>query len=513
MSYRQARYDEPLIWEVADRPPETAGELPTIEGLPERMRRRTPVRWPELAELELIRHYTRLSQMNFGINTSSYPLGSCTMKYNPAVSEQLARRKTAAEVHPYQPTSTVQGSLEILWRLERALEKVTGLPEVSLEPAAGAHGEYTALRMVLAYFADRGEAERRREVLLPDTAHGTNPASAAMAGFEIREIPSREGCVDVDALRSAVSERTAAFMLTNPNTAGLFESAIDEIAQAVHGAGGLLYYDGANLNAILGVTNPGRMGFDVAHLNLHKTFATPHGGGGPGAGVLAANERLGPYLPVPRVVKAGRRFRLDYDRPKSIGKIKTAYGNFGLDLRAYAYLLYHGEEGLKHVSRRAVLNANYLGHALADTLPRPFRPLVKHEFLLSGTPLKARGVRTLDLAKRLLDEGIHAPTVYFPSLVDEALMIEMPETESRADLDRFIEVFRRAVADTPEALHAAPRHTSVRRVDEVLAARELRLSWKDLREASAAGHAAPAPSGPAAPELPSGPKGSPQAGP
>ncbi|EQD45391.1 glycine dehydrogenase subunit 2, partial [mine drainage metagenome] len=262
-----------------------------------------------------------------------------------------------------------------------------------------------------------------------------------------------------------------------------FESEILEIAETVHAAGGMLYYDGANLNAILGITHPGRMGFDVAHLNLHKTFATPHGGGGPGAGVLAAGERLAPYLPVPRVVKQGRKFRLDYDRPKSIGKIKTAYGNFGLDLRALVFALVHGEDGLRHVARRSVLNSNYLAQRLGTLLPRPFRPLVKHEFLLSGAPLKARGVRTLDLAKRLLDEGVHAPTVYFPSLVDEAMMIELPETESRRTLDEYAAAFERAIRDTPEHLHAAPQNLAVARVDEVRAAREPRLSWKDLRDA------------------------------
>jgi len=340
--------------------------------------------------------------------------------------------------------------------------------------------------MIRAYFRDKGELDRRTEVVLPDSAHGTNPASAAMAGFTTKEFRSKDGCVDLDALKSAVSDRTAALMLTNPNTGGLFESEVLEIAKVVHDAGAMLYYDGANLNAIVGVTNPGRMGFNVAHLNLHKTFATPHGGGGPGAGVLAACERLSPYLPVPRIGKKGRKYFLDYDRPKSIGKIKTAYGNFGLDVRAYTYFLYHGEEGLTHTSRRAVLNSNYLAHELSGTLPKPFRPLVKHEFVLSGTPLKARGVRTLDLAKRLLDEGIHAPTIYFPSLVDEALMIEMPENESRKDLDTFIAAFKRAVADTPENLHAAPRNTSVGRVDEVRAAKDLLLCWKDLRALPAA---------------------------
>jgi glycine dehydrogenase subunit 2 len=492
MTFRQARWDEPLLWEI--RPPAEPPTPPApLSGIPEKLRRRTGVRWPELSEPEVVRHYTRLSQMNFGIDTSIYPLGSCTMKYNPKVSEVLARRTGAACVHPYQPESTVQGSLEVIYRLEKALTRVTGLPEVSLQPAAGAHGEYAALLMVRAYFQERGELAQRTEVLLPDTAHGTNPASAAMAGFTAREIPSKDGCVDLAELRSVVSDKTAAFMLTNPNTAGLFESDILGIAEAVHGVGGLLYYEGANLNAILGVTNPGKMGFDVAHLNLHKTFATPHGGGGPGAGVLAAGEKLAPYLPVPRVVRRGRAYALDYDRPKSIGKIKSAYGNFGLDLRAYVFLLSHGEEGLKAISQRAVLNANYLGHKLGDLLPRPFRPLVKHEFLLSGTPLKARGLRTLDLAKRLLDEGVHAPTIYFPSLVEEALMIEVPETESRRELDELAGAFRRAVGDSDENLHAAPRSTSVARIDEVLAARQLILAWKDLRETPVVPPAPPTP--------------------
>ena len=485
MTFRQARWDEPSVWDIG--PSTEPGEVPTIAGLPERFRRKQGLRWPELTELELVRHYTRLSQMNFGIDTSTYPLGSCTMKYNPKVSELLARRPGAADLHPYQPEATVQGALELIYRLERVLAKVTGLSEVSLQPAAGAHGEYAALLMVRAHFRDRGELDRRTEVLLPDTAHGTNPASASMAGFTTREIPSKDGCVDVTALKAAVSDRTACFMLTNPNTAGLFESDILEIAETVHGAGGMLYYDGANLNAILGITHPGRMGFDVAHLNLHKTFATPHGGGGPGAGVLAAGETLAPYLPVPRVVKRGRRFHLDYDRPKSIGKIRTAYGSFGLDLRAYAFAISHGEEGLKQVARRAVLNSNYTAARLGKLLPRPFRPLVKHEFVLSGAPLKERGFKTLDLAKRLLDEGVHAPTVYFPALVEESLMVELPETESKRDLDRFIEAFERALADSPENIRTAPHSLSVSRIDEVRAAREPLLSRKDLRAAAPKG--------------------------
>jgi glycine dehydrogenase subunit 2 len=483
MTFRQARWDEPAVWDLG---PSDAGEAPpAVPGVPERMRRKVAVRWPELSELTVVRHYTRLSQMNFGIDTSTYPLGSCTMKYNPKVSEMLARRPGAASQHPYQPEATTQGTLEILYRLERILSKVTGLPEISLQPAAGAHGEYAAMLMVRAYFRDRGESAQRTEVLLPDTAHGTNPASAAMAGYSTREIPDKDGCVDLAALKAAVSSKTACFMLTNPNTAGLFESDILEIAETVHGAGGMLYYDGANLNAILGITNPGRMGFDVAHLNLHKTFATPHGGGGPGAGVLAAGDKLAPYLPVPRVVKQGRKFRLDFDRPKSIGKIRTGYGSFGLDLRAYAFALSHGEEGLKHVAQRSVLNSNYAALRLGKFLPRPFRTLVKHEFVLSGAPLKERGLRTLDLAKRLLDEGVHAPTVYFPTMVEESIMVELPETESKRDIDHYVDAFQRAVSDTPENLHAAPRNLAVRRVDEVRAAREPLLSWKDLRAAAA----------------------------
>jgi len=482
MTFRQARWDEPSIWDLA--PPRSAEAVPEVAGIPEKLRRKEAIRWPELSELEVVRHYTRLSQMNFGIDTATYPLGSCTMKYNPKVTELLARRPGAADVHPYQPEETVQGSLEVLWRLERILARVTGLPEISLQPAAGAHGEYSALLMVRAYFRDQGTLGERTEVLLPDTAHGTNPASAAMAGFTTKEIPDKDGSVDLEALKGALSKKTACFMLTNPNTAGLFESGILEIAETVHDAGAMLYYDGANLNAIMGITHPGRMGFDVAHLNLHKTFSTPHGGGGPGAGVLAAGEKLGPYLPVPRVVKEGRKFRLDYDRPKSIGKIKLAYGNFGLDLRAFAFILSHGEEGLEHISRRAVLNSNYTAARLGKFLPRPFRPLVKHEFVLSGAPLKERGVRTLDLAKRLLDEGVHAPTVYFPSIVEESLMVELPETESKRTLDEYVAAFERAISDSAENLHAAPRNLSVTRVDEVRAAREPLLSWKDLRAAS-----------------------------
>ncbi len=475
MPFQQARWDEPLLWEI--RKPVKV-QAPEVEEIPASLRRTTGFRWPELTELEVARHYTRLSQMNFAIETGIYPLGSCTMKYNPRINEVLAREPSLAGAHPYLPEELVQGTLEMLYELESALGKITGLPNVSLQPAAGAHGEFAGLLVARAYFEDKGEA--RTEVILPDTAHGTNPASAAMAGFVSKEIPSRNGCVDLPALSGALSEKTAVFMLTNPNTAGLFEEEFLEIADRVHSQGALLYYDGANMNAILGKTNPGMMGFDLAHLNLHKTFSTPHGGGGPGAAALCVTDSLKEFLPLPWLVKDGRKFRWSYDGPKSVGKVKALYGNVGMDLRAFSFILAHGEDGLKRVSERAVLNSNYLGARLGAHLPRPFKSLVKHEFVLSGKPLKEKGFRTLDLAKRLLEEGIHAPTVYFPSLVEESLMIEPPENESKASLDHFYEAFLRSLNDTPEAIHAAPRNLSVARIDEVLAAKEPRLSWRDL---------------------------------
>jgi glycine dehydrogenase subunit 2 len=475
MTFRQARWSEPLIWDIGPSPNEETVEVPTI---PASLRRKQPFRWPELTELEVARHFTRLSQMNFSIETGFYPLGSCTMKYNPRIGEVLSRHPNITDLHPGQPDSTVQGTLELLYRLETALGKITGLPNVTLQIAAGAHGEFVAMLLTKAYFKDLGE--NRTEVLLPDTAHGTNPASAAMAGFTPKEIPSKNGCVDIKALSEALTPQTAAFMLTNPNTAGLFEEEVLEIADRVHSSGAVLYYDGANMNAIMGKTNPGKMGFDVAHLNLHKTFGTPHGGGGPGAGALCVGERLKDYLPVPRILKEGRKYRWSYDFPRSIGKVKTSYGNVGLDVRAFAFILAHGEEGLVRVSERAVLNSNYLGKRMGAHLPRPFKDLVKHEFLLSGSPLKSRNLRTLDLAKRLLDEGVHAPTVYFPSLVDEALMIEPTETESKRTLDAFYDSFVRSLNDTDDNVRNAPKNLSVSRIDEVLAAKEPRLCWRDL---------------------------------
>jgi glycine dehydrogenase subunit 2 len=429
---------------------------------------------PNLAEHDVVRHFTRLSQMNFGIDTGFYPLGSCTMKFNPKFTEELATLPTVSRIHPDQDESTVQGALRLLYELQRMLATIAGMDAVTLQPAAGAQGEYTGLLLAQAYQRDRGE--ERHQVILPDTAHGTNFASAGMLGFDIVEIPSKDGRVDLKALESAAGEKTLAFMLTNPNTLGIFEEHVLEIAQVVHNAGGLLYYDGANFNAILGRTSPGRMNFDIVHFNLHKTFTTPHGGGGPGAGPVGVKKPLEPFLPVPLVRLNGMRYHLDYDRPKSIGKVRAWYGNFALLVRAYAYILRMGGNGLKEVSDHAVLNANYILHRLKGVLDVPFGGLRKHEFVASASRLAAKGVRTVDIAKRLMDYGYHPPTVYFPHLVEEALMIEPTETETKETLDGFVDALTKIVNEEPGILHSAPHNTSVRRVDEVQAAREPILS-------------------------------------
>jgi len=413
--------------------------------------------------------------MNFGVDNGFYPLGSCTMKYNPKVLEEIASWPTVTDLHPYQAPEHLQGSLELLYELERCLCVLGGMEAVTLQPAAGAHGEFTGIQLIRAFHASRGED--RTEIIVPDTAHGTNPASAAMGGYDLLELPSKEGRVDLAALRAAVSRRTAGMMLTNPNTLGIFERDVVDIARILHAAGALLYYDGANLNAIMGKTTPGAMGFDIVHFNLHKTFATPHGGGGPGAGPVGVLAPLEPFLPVPRIVRDGGSYRLDWDRPKSIGKVRSYLGNFAVLVRAYAYIRLMGGDGLTAATERAVLNANYLKEQLKDTFDVPFDGPRKHEFVLSAKNLRERGVRALDVAKRLLDFGIHAPTIYFPMIVEEALMIEPTETESRQTLDRFIAVLRQIAAEDPELLRSAPHHTAVGRVDEVRAVRDLRLSW------------------------------------
>ena len=498
--FKQARWDEPTIFEMG-RPGSRGYTLPKLEKeiveavkspeeiIPEKMRRKNAPKLPELSEVEVVRHFTRLSQMNYGVDSGLYPLGSCTMKYNPKVNEVLARHKGIAWIHPYQDESTVQGILEILYRLSRWLAEITGTNEVCLQPSAGAHGELLGTLIMRAYHKLNGELEERREIIVPDSAHGTNPASAAMAGFEVVVVPSDEnGCVDIEALKSAVSKRTAGLMLTNPNTLGIFERNIEEIADIVHEAGGLLYYDGANLNAILGKVRPGDMGFDIVHVNIHKTFGTPHGGGGPGAGPIGVSEELEKFLPVPRIAFDGKRYYLDYNKPYSIGKIRSFYGNVAVLLKAYAYILSLGVEGLEEVAEVSVLNANYIAKKLAKirgfNLPFNEKTPRKHECVFSAKQLKNEtGVQALNVAKRLLDYGLHAPTMYFPLIVEEALMIEPTESFEKEELDKFIEALKKISEEAysqPEKVLNAPYNTSVGRVDEVRAShpRTMALSWR-----------------------------------
>jgi len=476
MTYRQASYDEPLLFDMDSV--ETCDEDMLPSGkIPDKLRRKS-LDIPNLPEREVMKHFVRLSQMNFSVDSGFYPLGSCTMKYNPKINEQIARDCRATCLHPMQDESTIQGSLQIMYELEEMLRVIGGVDAVTLQPAAGAHGEFTGLQMVRAYHEDRGE--HRKEVIVPDTAHGTNPASAAMVGFDVIELPSKSGRIDCDALRSVVGDNTAALMLTNPNTLGMFEKDVLEVAKILHDAGALLYYDGANFNAILGRTNPGKMDFDIVHFNLHKTFSTPHGGGGPGAGPVGVRKELEPYLPVPRIVKEEGRYRLSYDHPKSIGKVRAYYGNFGVLLRAYAYIKSNGGDGLCEVSTRAVANSNYLRKRLESVLELPFGGKRMHEFVLSGDKLKEKGIRTLDMAKRMLDYGIHAPTIYFPLIVGEAIMIEPTETESVRTLDGFVSIIESIINEPAETVRTAPHNTSVRRIDEVRAARDLIFNYRSL---------------------------------
>ncbi|MBN2579170.1 MAG: aminomethyl-transferring glycine dehydrogenase subunit GcvPB [Pirellulales bacterium] len=453
-------------------------ERPLTELLPAGAIQSEPAGLPELSEPDVVRHFVNLSTLNMSVDTHFYPLGSCTMKYNPKRNERLASMPGMVDLHPYQPESSAQGLLEILYQSQEMLAEIAGLPAVSLQPAAGAHGEMTALLVASAYFRDLGE--KRTTVLIPDAAHGTNPASAIMAGFGVQPVRSTaEGLVDVEDLKKRLSPQTAVFMITNPNTLGLFDGQIGEITRRVHKVGGLVYLDGANMNAILGVTRPGDFGADLMHYNPHKTFSGPHGGGGPGAGPIAVTEKLAPYLPTPIIVKDGDRYRLDDDRPKSIGRVKTFFGNVGVLVRMYCYLRTHGPEGLRRVAEDAVLNANYLLAKIKHFLPVPQGDRCMHEFVASPTNLKVeKGISTMDLAKRLLDYGFHAPTVYFPLIVKEAMMIEPTETESRATLDAFAEALFRITEEPAGLLHEAPHTTPVSRPDEVLAARKPILRWK-----------------------------------
>ena len=436
---------------------------------------------PEVSELEVVRHFVKLSQLNHGIDTGFYPLGSCTMKYNPKINEEVVRYPGIAGCHPYQPESEVQGELELLWRLEQALCEIGGMDAATLQPAAGAQGEFVGLAICKAYFKQKGETARDT-VLVPDSAHGTNPSTAALLGMKVRSVPSNErGRVDLAAVRQAADERTVAIMLTNPNTLGLFEDEIVEIAAAVHQAGGLLYCDGANMNAVLGVSRPGDMGFDVMHFNLHKTMSTPHGGGGPGSGPVAVKQHLAAFLPRPVVARDGDRFRWDADRPHSIGRVHGFHGNFGIAARAYCYIRSLGAEGLREVADMAVLNANYLAAKLADAYDFPHGTRCMHEFVLSADRQKALDVSALDIAKRLMDFGFHPPTIYFPLIVHEAMMIEPTETETPETLDRFAETMlqiAREAESSPETVKGAPHVTPVSRLDEATAARHPVLRWQ-----------------------------------
>ncbi|MGR9049392.1 aminomethyl-transferring glycine dehydrogenase subunit GcvPB [Halobacillus faecis] len=436
---------------------------------------------PEVSELQIMRHYTALSKRNHGVDSGFYPLGSCTMKYNPKMNEDVARLTGFSHIHPYQPVESVQGALHLMYDLQESLAVITGMDTVTLQPAAGAHGEWTGLMMIRAYHEAKGETNRTK-VIVPDSAHGTNPASATVAGFEAVTVKSDErGLVDLEDLKRVVDEQTAALMLTNPNTLGLFEEDIEEMAAIVHEAGGKLYYDGANLNAILGYARPGDMGFDVVHLNLHKTFTGPHGGGGPGSGPVGVTAEFAEYLPAPILTKENDLYVFDYDRPQSIGRVKPYYGNFGINVRAYTYIRTMGPEGLKKVSEYAVINANYMMRRLQEEFDLPFDRHCKHEFILSGKRQKKLGVRTLDMAKRLLDFGYHPPTIYFPINVEEALMIEPTETESKETLDdfidRMIQIAHEAEND-PEKVQEAPHTTIVSRMDETQAARKPVLRYQ-----------------------------------
>jgi len=467
-------------------PGRTGASLPKLDvpaqgpEVPADMLRKEPPGLPELSEVEVTRHFTRLSRWNYAVDVGMYPLGSCTMKYNPKINERTARLHGLAKIHPYQPESTVQGALALMWELERALMEISGFARVTLQPAAGAHGELCGLMMIRAYHLDKGND--RRTVLIPDTAHGTNPASCTLSG--LRTVPVKigpDGILTAQAVKALCNDDLAAIMITNPNTIGLFESNIAAIAEVVHGAGGLVYMDGANLNALMGKFRPGDAGVDVMHFNLHKTFSTPHGGGGPGSGPVGVSKAVVPFLPVPMVEKDAKGYRLDYARPKSIGRMRSFYGNFAMLVRAYTYIKELGGAGLTKATEMAVLNANYLRARLEQAFPVAFEGPCMHEVVLSDKQLKKEtGVQTLDVAKRLMDFGFHPPTVYFPINVPGAIMIEPTETEPPEELERFAEAML-AIAEEaktrPEALHEAPKNTLVRRLDETRAARTPRLRW------------------------------------
>ncbi len=497
--FRQAKWRTPTVFEmdrgsaINDYAHASATAADVLPSVPAELRR-ARVGLPTLTQTDVTRHYTRLSQKNIGVDTSFYPLGSCTMKLNPKVNDAIATTPESAEMHPLVGDDLAQGSLQVVYELQEILKEISGMDAVTLQPAAGAQGEWVAMLIAKAYH-DAREPGQRTEVIVPDNAHGTNPASAAMAGFKVVEIPSNaDGGVDLEALEAALGAHTAAFMITNPSTLGIFEENVEKIARMVHDAGALLYYDGANMNAIMGVTTPGAMGFDMVHFNLHKTMTIPHGGGGPGAGPVGVKAHLAHHLPIPVVerradprAEGGHRYVTNFDRPESIGKVRGFYGNFLGYVRSYVYARCMGGDGLTEATRRAVLNANYMRKVLLDSgvFEMPFKELRKHEFVISAANLKKeRGIRAADVAKRLLDYGYHAPTVYFPLIVDEAIMIEPTETESKETMDRFCEALIAIARDEdPETVRTAPHNTSIRRVDEVRAVKQPRLTF-DMRPAA-----------------------------
>lgn len=443
--------------------------------------RHTELDFPEVNETEVVRHYTALSNLNFGVDTGFYPLGSCTMKYNPKINEETAGNPKFSTLHPDQAESDVQGTLELMYDASKSLAEITGMDTISLQPAAGSHGELTGLMIMKAYHLKNGHAHKVN-IIVPDAAHGTNPASANVAGFNIIEIKSTaNGAIDINSLKGAIDKNFAGLMLTNPSTLGLFEKNIEAITEIVHHAGGLLYYDGANMNAIMSKVRPGDMGFDIIHLNLHKTFSTPHGGGGPGSGPIGVKTYLEPFLPYPVLEKKSDSFTLNYNRPDSIGKIKNYFGNIGIVIRAYTYILEMGGDGLKRASEIAVLNANYMQTRLKEFYHLPIDEICKHEFVLSGNFGLTHGINTIDIAKRLIDYGFHPPTIYFPLIIDQAMMIEPTETESLVSMDRFIDAMisiRKEIDDNPDLLHQAPTTTYISRIDEVAAARNPILTYK-----------------------------------
>ncbi len=443
---------------------------------------------PEIAELDLIRHFTNLSHINYGIDTGFYPLGSCTMKYNPRINEKTASLTGFSHIHPLQPESTVPGALEVLAQVYDFLKAITGFDEITMQPVAGAHGEQTCLQLIKAYHESRGEGAQRHTVLIPDSAHGTNPASAARCGYDVKSIPTNaEGNTDLEALQEALNENVAAFMVTNPSTLGLFEPNIVKICEMVHAVGGQVFCDGANMNAMVGVTRPADHGFDCMHLNLHKTFSTPHGGGGPGCGAIGLQKHLEPFLPTPHVVRVAGKAQFDYDRPLSIGRVSGFYGQFLMAVRALTYMAAYGKEGLPQIARHAVLNANYVKARLKDVLPPAHDRPCMHECVLTGSRYKKHGIRVLDISKRLIDYGFHPPTNYFPLIVPECLMIEPTETECKETLDAFcdalIEICKEAETN-PDLLHQAPTSQVVGRLNEAKAVKDLDVKWQPVRETS-----------------------------